>query len=105
MTQSRIQGKHRHSFWNEIYETVLAPYILLPTLFALVRPRAGRFRVTAKGGVVERGYFDARIARPFFLLGAINIFGLLCALPRFFAFPEIRWRWMEVDRKLAGYSL
>ena len=27
-TNSRIQGRHRHSFWNEIYESVLAPYIL-----------------------------------------------------------------------------
>ena len=42
-------GAHRHSFWNEIYETVLAPYILLPTLLALINPRLGRFNVTAKG--------------------------------------------------------
>ncbi len=25
VTNSRIQGEHRHSFWNEIYETVLSP--------------------------------------------------------------------------------
>src|ERR1019366_1579318 len=25
LTNSRVQGSHRHSFWNEIYETVLAP--------------------------------------------------------------------------------
>ncbi len=31
IANSRIQGQHRHSFWNEIYETVLAPYIFLPT--------------------------------------------------------------------------
>src|SRR5205809_5194267 len=36
MTNSRIQGRHRFSFWNEIYEAVLAPYILFPTLLALV---------------------------------------------------------------------
>ena len=28
VTNSRIQGMKRYSFWNEIYETVLAPYIL-----------------------------------------------------------------------------
>ena len=50
LTNSRIQGRHRFSFWNEIYEVVLAPYILLPTLLALVNPRLGKFNVTSKGG-------------------------------------------------------
>ena len=54
VTNSRIQGYHRHSFWNEIYETVLAPYILLPTLLALINPKAGKFNVTAKGGMVTQ---------------------------------------------------
>jgi cellulose synthase (UDP-forming) len=87
MTNSRIQGEYRHSFWNEIYETVLAPYILLPTLIALIRPRTGVFNVTPKGGVVHQGYFDARIARPFLLLAAFNFLGLLCAVARFIRFP------------------
>jgi len=87
LTNSRIQGEHRHSFWNEIYETVLAPYILLPTLFAFVNPKLGSFNVTAKGGVVDRDFFDTRIARPFLLLLAFNFFGLLCAVARFFQFP------------------
>src|ERR1019366_3658331 len=68
LTRSRIQGVHRHSFWGQIYETVLAPYILLPTLLALINPRFGKFDVTAKGGVVDKDYFDAQIARPFLLL-------------------------------------
>jgi len=94
MTHSRIQGAHRHSFWNEIYETVLAPYILLPTLFALISPRSGKFQVTAKGGVVDQGYFDARIARPFLVLLALNFLGLLCAVARCVRFPTFavsRW--------------
>src|ERR1035437_5383763 len=87
LTNSRIQGEHRHSFWNEIYETVLAPYILLPTLFAFANPKLGSFNVTAKGGVVDRDFFDTRIARPFLLLLAFNFFGLLCAVARLFQFP------------------
>ena len=59
LTNSRIQGQHRHSFWNEIYETVLAPYIFIPTMLALFNPRAGAFNVTAKGGVVNKSFFDA----------------------------------------------
>jgi cellulose synthase (UDP-forming) len=89
LTNSRMHGQYRHSFWNEIYETVLAPYILFPTLLALIHPRLGRFNVTPKGGVVEEGFFDARIARPFLLLMAFNFFGLICAIPRFFQFPTV----------------
>jgi len=87
MTNSRIQGQHRHSFWNEIYETVLAPYIFLPTMLALVNPKFGSFNVTAKGGVVNKTFFDSRIAQPFMLMLGLNIFGLLMAIPRHFQIP------------------
>ena len=49
ITNSRIQGEHRHSFWNEIYETVLAPYILLPTMLALINPKLGKFQRDGQG--------------------------------------------------------
>jgi cellulose synthase (UDP-forming) len=82
MTNSRIQGEHRHSFWNEVYETMLAPYILLPTVLAFVSPRLGEFHVTAKGGVVKRTFFDAKIALPFLIMLLFNIAGLVVAIPR-----------------------
>ncbi len=82
LTNSRIQGEHRHSFWNEIYETVLAPYIFLPTMLALINPKLGSFDVTAKGGVVTRSFFDRRIAQPFLVMLLLNFFGLLMAIPR-----------------------
>lgn len=55
LTNSRIQGKHRHSFWNEVYETVLAPFILLPTVAALINPKWGKFNVTSKSVTSESG--------------------------------------------------
>ncbi|HEV2483898.1 MAG TPA: UDP-forming cellulose synthase catalytic subunit [Terracidiphilus sp.] len=82
VTNSRIQGEHRHSFWNEIYETVLSPYILLPTMLALINPRLGKFNVTAKGGVVKRTFFDTKIAQPFLVMLLFNIAGLIVAIPR-----------------------
>ena len=93
MTNSRIQGQHRHSFWNEIYETVLAPYIFLPTTLALFNPKFGSFNVTAKGGVVSRRFFDARIAMPFLVMLAFNVLGMLCAIPRYWQFPggDLPW--------------
>ncbi|HVN94588.1 MAG TPA: UDP-forming cellulose synthase catalytic subunit [Terracidiphilus sp.] len=90
VTNSRIQGDHRHSFWNEIYETVLSPYILLPTMMALINPRLGKFNVTAKGGVVRRTFFDSRIAQPFLVMLIFNIAGLLVAIPRFFTWDTTR---------------
>jgi cellulose synthase (UDP-forming) len=93
VTNSRIQGYHRHSFWNEIYETVLSPYILLPTLTALFNPKLGKFNVTAKGGLVTRTFFDARIAQPFIVLLAFNALGLLMVVPRFLHIPGLGWLW------------
>ncbi|MBT9330118.1 UDP-forming cellulose synthase catalytic subunit [Paracidobacterium acidisoli] len=83
ITNFRIQGKFRHSFWNEVYETVLAPYILGPTVLALVNPKLGKFNVTAKGGIVNKSYFDSRIARPYVFLILLNVLALLIAPIRF----------------------
>jgi cellulose synthase (UDP-forming) len=85
LTNSRVQRGFRASFWNEIYEAALAPFILLPTLLALVNPRLGKFNVTSKGGVVERSYFDRRIALPLILLLGVNITGLVMAGQRYAA--------------------
>ena len=90
VTNSRIQGEHRHSYWNEIYETVLSPYILLPTIIAMINPKLGKFNVTAKGGVVKRTFFDTRIAQPFLILLLFNVLGVLIAIPRFFTVDRDR---------------
>ncbi len=84
LTNFRVQGKYRHSFWNEVYETVLAPYILGPTLLAMINPKLGKFNVTAKGGIVHESYFDSRIARPYIALILLNVAGLVVAPIRFF---------------------
>ncbi len=90
VTNSRIQGEHRHSFWNEVYETVLSPYILLPTVLALISPKLGKFNVTAKGGIVKRTFFDSRIAQPFLIMLLFNVAGLLVAIPRFLIWDRDR---------------
>jgi cellulose synthase (UDP-forming) len=73
LTSSRIQRDYRHSFWAEVYETVLATYILLPTTLALINPKLGKFNVTAKGGLVKSDFFDAKIARPYIVLLLLNL--------------------------------
>lgn len=76
LANARVQSSHRHSFWAELYETVLAWYITLPTTVAFFRPSHGKFNVTAKGGLIEESYFDAGIAKPYLILIALNFGGL-----------------------------
>ncbi|MBW8747342.1 MAG: UDP-forming cellulose synthase catalytic subunit [Acidobacteria bacterium] len=83
MTNSRVQGTHRHSFWNEIYETVLAPYILMPTTLALLNPKLGKFNVTDKGSTLMETRFDRSIAAPTTWLLLFNLFGLALAPYRY----------------------
>ena len=80
ITNSRVQGNHRHSFWNEIYETVLAPYILMPTLLALINPKLGSFNVTDKGSTLAETRFDRSIAAPTTWLLFFNLIGI-CMTP------------------------
>ncbi|MGY4495292.1 UDP-forming cellulose synthase catalytic subunit [Pseudomonas sp. TE3610] len=76
LTNSKIQGRFRHSFWNEVYETVLAWYIMPPVLMALVKPSFGGFNVTDKGGIIAEEYFAWKLARPYIVLLVLNLVGL-----------------------------
>ncbi|MFE8151598.1 UDP-forming cellulose synthase catalytic subunit [Brenneria goodwinii] len=84
LTNSRIQGRYRHSFWSEIYETVLAWYIARPTTVALFNPHKGKFNVTAKGGLIEEQHVDWIITRPYLLLVLLNIAGLIAGIWRLY---------------------
>ena len=92
LTNSRVQSWHRHSFWNEIYESVLAPHILMPTLLALINPKLGKFNVTAKGGTLAKTWFDRKISTPTRWLLVLNFLGLLVA----------PYRLLVTDRAHAG---
>lgn len=80
LTNATIQGKFRHSFWNEIYETVLAWYILLPVVLAVIHPKFGKFNVTAKGGVIDKEYYDWKMARPYIVLLLLNLAGFVAGI-------------------------
>ena len=82
ITNSRVQGRYRYSFWNEIYETVLAPYILLPTTVALISPKHGKFNVTSKSDQVDEEYFDWKLAAPYLVLLGLNLAGVASGVLR-----------------------
>jgi cellulose synthase (UDP-forming) len=75
-TNARIQGTWRHSFWSEIYETVLACFLVRLTLTTLLNPRRGRFNVTDKGGLLNYGYFDLRAVYPNIIMVGLLLFGV-----------------------------
>ncbi|MBT2338474.1 MULTISPECIES: UDP-forming cellulose synthase catalytic subunit [Pseudomonas] len=88
LTNSRIQGRFRHSFWNEVYETVLAWYIMGPVLMALVNPKFGGFNVTDKGGIIDQKFFEWKLARPYIVLLTLNVAGLAFGLWQLFQGEE-----------------
>jgi cellulose synthase (UDP-forming) len=81
-TNSRIQGKYRYSFWGEVYESVLAWYILKPTTVALFNPNKGKFNVTEKGGLNDKEHFDWGISKPYLVLLGINFVGMIYGILR-----------------------
>lgn len=95
LTNSRMQGRYRHSFWAEVYETTLAWYIFRPTLVALFNPKLGKFNVTQKGGLVEEQYFDWRTSVPYLIMLGLNIVGLGIGIMRLFW-----WNTFEADTVL-----
>ena len=76
-TNSRVQQQWRHSFWSEIYETVLALFLVRVTLVTIASPRRGKFNVTAKGGLLENGFFDLSAVYPNLVLAFLLSAGVI----------------------------
>ncbi|MFP1727563.1 UDP-forming cellulose synthase catalytic subunit [Lonsdalea quercina] len=74
---ARMNGRFRYSFWGEIYETVMAFHLIIPTLLTLISPRHGKFNVTDKGGLLDVGFFDFRIVRPHIVTAVLLFVGIV----------------------------
>jgi cellulose synthase (UDP-forming) len=82
VTTAHVQKAYRHSFWAEVYETVLAWYVTLPTLLAFFSPKRGHFNVTAKGQQNLRARLDWGISQPYLVLVVLNVIGLVLGVVR-----------------------
>jgi cellulose synthase (UDP-forming) len=82
LTSSRVQGSTRHSFWSEVYETVLSFWLFLPTTLALFQPRGHGFNVTAKRGRIDETFFDRNMVLPHVVLAVCYVLTLCAALFR-----------------------
>lgn len=78
MTMSRLQGRWRYSFWSEIYESMLAPFLVRMTFVTMLAPHKGSFNVTDKGGLLDQERFDWRASYPSVIMAVILAVGL-CA--------------------------
>jgi cellulose synthase (UDP-forming) len=76
---ARIQGKYGRSIWNEVYETILAFHLVGPSILPLFNPKAGKFNVTDKGGILEKSYFDWRSLQPHLIVAGLLVLGIVVA--------------------------
>ena len=82
ITNSQIQGRYRHSFWNEVYEAALSWYIFLPVALAMINPKFGAFNATAKGGIVKEEYVDWKASIPTVVMLTLNIIAIVFGIGR-----------------------
>ena len=70
---STIAHTARHSFWAEVFETAIAPYVALITLLTVASPRHAQFAVTAKGTQLDSAAYDWRHAAPNLAVGLLVV--------------------------------
>jgi cellulose synthase (UDP-forming) len=84
---STIAQTARHSFWAEVFETAIAPYIAIITVLTLIAPRKAKFAVTAKGTQLDELSFDWQHAAPNLVLAALVIAAAVATPIRFVLHP------------------
>lgn len=105
LTNSKSQGRYRHSFWAEMYETVLAWYIMRPTLVALFAPKHGKFNVTAKGGQTPTSYFDWEVSKPYIILVMLCLIGFAFGIWRLLTGPSDEYLTVALNLLWVSYNL
>ena len=87
IANSKIQGKHRHFLWNELYETIMSYYITWPAIAALLNPKYGSFNVTSKGGLIKDKFADWSVAAPYLFILCLNLIALFIGIIKLTVFP------------------
>ncbi|MFS2221810.1 UDP-forming cellulose synthase catalytic subunit [Pantoea sp. B65] len=81
---SKLTGRHRYAFWGEIYETVMAFHLILPTMLSMISPRLGKFNVTDKGDLTDRDYFDVHTVRPLIIAALLMAGSMIWVIVRYY---------------------
>lgn len=88
ITTQFIYGKVRWPFISYLYEVIQSIHLTVNILHLLRSPRAPQFRVTPKGEILEKDFVSA-LAKPFYLLAALNAAALGMCVYRLHAEPEL----------------
>ena len=106
-TNSRLQKNFRHSFWSELYETTLALFLVKLTIATVLSPRHGKFNVTAKGGLLENGYFDLGAVYPNLILAVLLLVGVARGVinATFFKTDSLTFQALVLNSVWATFSL
>ena len=105
LANAQVQGPYRHSFWAGVYESVLAWYITVPALLAWINPKHRKFNVTAKGGLVEKDYFDWGISRPYLIVVGLNFAGVIFGFIRIFSWNSFETGTVMMNMAWSLYNL
>ena len=97
---SRMNGRYRYAFWGEIYETVMAFHLVIPTLLTLISPKHGKFNVTDKGGLLDNGFFDFNIVRPHVIVVVMMLAGIVAGITR-----AVAHNYFGVDPKVMALNI
>lgn len=84
LASARAQGRWRIPLWGEVYQTALAPFLLLPVLRTVLTGEAGeRTRSTQESSALAQGALDLSVAWPFLVLLALQLAALGTAARRY----------------------
>lgn len=102
---NHIIYKHvRFSFWNEIFEFVMAFQSGWVTLLALINPKLGSFNVTDKGVNISKRTFDWKSMRGLVIVTLLVVASLL-AVPYWILLRPEDWQAVLVNTMWSGFNL
>ena len=86
MLANFLFGRERWPFVSDLYEILQSVFLVGSLLRIVVRPRKAQFRVTPKGRTIERD-FVSPLGKPFFVIMALMVVGVVLGVYRYYAFP------------------
>ncbi len=89
LIQSMVFGNYRWPWMSELYEYVQSVYLIRAVTGAIISPRKGVFKVTAKDEVVERDRISA-LGWPFYGIVALLALGVVATVVRYIFDPFSR---------------
>lgn len=82
-----VYGKVRWPFISYLYEVIQSIHLSASLIHLIRNPREPQFKVTPKGEILEKDFVSV-LARPFYVLVALNAVGLLMGIYKATLYPD-----------------